>query len=369
MKLVFDSVNYVDDGGEKAAELVLTGGEIVGLAETGRLHVGNARPDHDLVALKSGKVKYRKTAQRIKDWTEALLKNEAVIGNLTFNLDPDKVDFESDEEGHRLIVNAGDFDQRVDSASRTRAIIAAARNPLQTFDLSTRFAVRVGFADAEKEKRLFHVYNQVGQKVNDTVAKYEYQSTAHQRIAKELMRQSPHLGMENVEVQSNTVSASSPKLAAFNTLSQSVETFWSSDPVGETEEKAQAQYLVEFWDELVATRPEFGRLGAADRKAVRGSSVAGTALSIHGVVALADAMYINSVPLTELGKLKSSVIVTEPGKADQLVDYFDYVNPEWTDRGILVLSKDKAGNTRKTLRMSFQTRKAMGDALMDKVCI
>ncbi|WP_194288914.1 MULTISPECIES: DNA sulfur modification protein DndB [unclassified Nocardioides] len=365
MKLTFENVNFVDDGGLLAAELVMTGADIVGLADTGRLVIGNARPDHDIVTLKSGKTRYRKTAVRLKNWTSDLLANEAVIGNLTFNLNPDTTVVDIDEDNHRLVVKDGNFDQNVDSATRTRAIIAAAKNPLQTFDLDTRFAVRVWFATKEEEDKLFHIYNQVGEKVNDTVAKYQYQSTAHQRIAKQLMMTSPHLGMDNTEVQSNTVSANSNKLMAFNTLSQAVEGFWSNDPIDETEEKADAQYLVDFWDELVAARPEFGKLPKEKRGALRGTSVAGTAVSIHGVIALADAMRKANKPLSELSKLKSTVAVPGPGHTTVDVDFFDYDNPTWIDRGILVLSKNKAGETRKTLRMSFQTRKAAGDALIE----
>jgi DNA-sulfur modification-associated len=366
MKMVFENVNYVDDGGIIAAELVMTAADIVGLADTGRLIVGNARPDHDLITLKSGKQRYRKTAQRLKSWTEDLLRNEAVIGNLTFNLNPDTTIVDLDEENHRLSVTSGHFDQKVDSATRTRAIISAAKNPAQTFDLSTRFAVRVWFATTEEEDRLFHMYNQVGEKVNDTVAKFQYQSTAHQRIAKLLMVGSAHLGIDNVEVQSNTVSANSHKLVAFNTLSQAVEAFWSGDPIDEVGEKADAQYLIDFWDELVMVRPEFGRLSKTDRQQVRGSSIAGTALSIHGVLALADAMRTGGTPVTALGALQDQVTINENSQ-ERKVDYFDYDNPLWTSIGVLVLSKDRTGNTRKTLRMSFQTRKALGTALIDKL--
>lgn len=366
MKMVFDNVNYVDDGGIIAAELVMTAADIVGLANTGRLIVGNARPDHDVVTLKSGKQRYRKTAQRLKKWTEDLLRNEAVIGNLTFNLNPETTTVEVDEQNHRLEVAAGNFDQKVDSATRTRAIIAAATNPAQTFDLSTRFAVRVWFATSEEEDRLFHVYNQVGEKVNDTVAKFQYQSTAHQRIAKLLMVGSSHLGLDNVEAQSNTVSANSHKLVAFNTLSQAVESFWSGDPLGEASEKADAQYLIDFWDELVAVRPEFGMLSKAERQQVRGVSVAGTAVSIHGVIGLADAMRVSDAPFTALKALKQTVTIDDDGH-ERDVDFFDYDNPLWTNIGVLVLAKTKSGDTRRTLRMSFQTRRAVRDALIEKI--
>jgi hypothetical protein len=49
------------------------------------------------------------------------------------------------------------------------------------------------------------------------------------------------------------------------------------------------------------------------------------------------------------------------------VDFFDYANPLGSDIGILVNATDRAGNVRKTLRMSFQTRKAMGTALKQRV--
>lgn len=369
MDLTFENVNFVDDGGFQAAELVLTGAEIKGLADTGRLIVGNARPDHDIVVLKSGKERYRRTTQRQKNWTEELLRNQAIIGNLTFNLDPDNTDFEIDEENHMLTVKAGNFDQGVDSATRTRAIIEAAANAAQTFDLSTRFAVRVWMCTEDEERQLFHHYNQVGEKVNDTVAKYQYQSTDHQKIAKLFMLKSDHLGIDNIEVQSNTVSASSSKLMAFNTLSQAIEGFWSNDPVTEAEIEADVDYLVAYWDELVSVRKEFGRLGKTDRRALRGTSVAGTAVSIHGIIALASAMKDGGVPLAELKQLKSSVIVATDGQPDRAVDYFDYDNELWTQIGVLVTSTDKTGALRKTLRMSFQTRKAVGDALKDKLGI
>ena len=363
MDITFEHVNYVDDGGLLAAELVLTAGELVGLVDAHKLLVGNARPDHDIITLKSGKERYRKTTERQKQWTEELLENRAVVGNLTLRLDPDLCDYEIDEEGHRLTLKAGVFDERVDSATRTRAIISAARSAAQTFDLDTRFAVRVWFANEEEADRLFHVYNQRGEKVNDTVAKFTYQSTPHQRIAKALMQQSPHLGIGNVEVQTNTVSANSSKLMAFNTLSQSVESWWSSEPLTEAEEKLDVDYLLDFWNELVVVRPEFGVLPKAERAKLRGSSVAGTAVSIHGVVGLADAMFKTKTPLSELAKLTTPVRVTEAGRADRMVDFFDYDNPLWTQIGVLVSATDAQGNVRKTLRMSFQTRKAAGQAL------
>jgi hypothetical protein len=85
-------------------------------------------------------------------------------------------------------------------------------------------------------------------------------------------------------------------------------------------------------------------------------------VSVHGAIALADAMRTQSVPLSELSKLSSTVTINEDGTERQ-VDFFSYDNPLWITVGVLTLAPDKTGNSRKTLRMSFQSRRAMRDAL------
>lgn len=366
--ITFEHVNPVDDGGHLAAELVLKAGEFVGLVDDGRIKIGNARPDHDIVTLKSGKERYRNTSKRQKEWTDRLLRNEAILGNLTLNLNPDECDYHFDEREHTLEVYEGVFDQGVDSATRSRAVIEAAKSPVQTFDLETRIAFRVTFLTEEQERRFFHHYNQVGEKVNDTVAKFVYQSNPGQAIARELMLASTHLGLDNIEVQRNTVSASSPKIAAFNTLSTAVENSWMHEPIGDVGIKEDAAYLADFWNALVQVRPEFGRLNLAERRDLRNTSVAGTALAIHGVIAVADAFYHSPDPedFSRLSALKSSVIAEVDGK-DEAVDYFSQANPVWTRNGVLVSSVAKDGTVRLNLRSSFQTRKAMADELKAKI--
>jgi hypothetical protein len=114
---------------------------------------------------------------------------------------------------------------------------------------------------------------------------------------------------------------------------------------------------------LVAVRPEFGRLTTERRKQVRGSSIAGTALSVHGLIAAADALYqhgINSALV--LPMLQDPVVVD-----GEEVDYFSYDNPLWLRIGVLALAESKDGTQRKQLRMSFPSRRAIADELKRKL--
>lgn len=142
-----------------------------------------------------------------------------------------------------------------------------------------------------------------------------------------------------------------------------METFWRGEPLTEAEEEAQVKFLVDFWDELVVVRPEFGRLTTERRKQVRGSSIAGAALSVHGLIAAADALYQQQIdPASVLPALNDTVEV------DGLkVDYFSYENPLWLRIGVLALAETRDGSLRKQLRVSFPSRRAIADELKRKL--
>lgn len=82
------------------------------------------------------------------------------------------------------------------------------------------------------------IYNTRGDKVNDSTAKFAYTETKEQELARRLVNGSPHLGQENVEVLANAVSASSSKIAAFNTFSKALETYWKAGPASEADVSA-----------------------------------------------------------------------------------------------------------------------------------
>jgi len=371
----FKNVQVVDDGGHEALQIVATAGEICDMIAAGEIKIGNPRVDHDPIQVGTkGTFRYRRTTTRVKDWAEALLKNEAVLGNLTWNLQPGtELELEEGAEGAlTLHVSGPGFATDIDSASRMRAIEMAMKANPNTMDPSTRFSVRLfDFPEGDESKHLFWRYNQVGEKVSNTVAKATYAGTNHQKLAKEFMLRSMHLGLDNIETKFDTVSKNSPKLVSFGTLSGAIESNWSGDPYDEKALDEQVKFLIDFWDALVAYRPELGRVPLSVRQAGRGVSLAATAVAMHGYIAVADHLYRRgSRDFTLLAALTEKVTMPAKGfrhNAGDVIDMFDYDNPEWQKRGVLVQATDKKGVTKLTTRMSFQTRKAMGDAMLERI--
>jgi hypothetical protein len=371
------NVQVVDDAGHEALQVVVTVDEVVDMLKTGELEIGNPRPDHDLIPVgKKGVLKYRKTAQRVTDWADALLRNEAIFGNLTWNLQPgteyEVVPLDGRTGSFALEVSSGGFATDVDSASRLRAIEMASKANPMTMDLSTRISARVFPVErGPATDKLFWFYNQVGEKVSNTVAKAIYQGNPHQRIAKELFEISPHLGLDNVETKSDVISKNSAKLCAFGTLAGAIEANWSAQPFSEKEEHEQAEFLARFWDALVHYVPDVGKVTLARRQALRGTSLVATALAIHGYIGVADRLYqAGSEDFSVLAALKGSITLPADGlrhKTGETVSWLDYDNPDWLTLGVLVSAVNKAGEPRRNIRMSFQTRKAMTEAMIERV--
>jgi hypothetical protein len=371
----FKNVQVIDDGGREVIQAVMTLKEITDMISTGEVKIGNPRPDHDQLPVgKKGTLRYRKTATRVKDWAEDLLKNQAVLGNLTWNFQPNTT-YELDRGGDgalHLHVDGEGFATDIDSASRMRAIEMAAHATPSTMNPDTRVSVRIYPLEKSQETdKLFWIYNQIGEKVSNTVAKATYQGTNHQKLAKEFMIQSPHLGVDNVETKFDTVSKNSPKLVAFGTLSGAIESNWTADPFDDAAVAEQTGFLTKFWDALVHYRPELGRVPLSVRQAGRGTTLSATAVAMHGYIAVADAFYARGEEdFTRLADLNHRITMPAEGfrhRAGDGIDWLDYDNPEWQRRGVLVQSTDKKGVTKLTLRMSFQTRKAMGDAMLERL--
>ena len=66
----------------------------------------------------------------------------------------------------------------------------------------------------EQAAAVAHAYNQEGDPVNATAAKYRHQDTPAQLLARAIVDTSPHLGAKNIEVFGNSVSKNSPKLSS-----------------------------------------------------------------------------------------------------------------------------------------------------------
>lgn len=365
--VISDHAHIVDDGGMECFEAVITDDRVLDLYNSGVLCVSNPRPDHDPVQLKSGKVRYRNTPQRLQDWTEQLCRNEAILGNLTWNIDPDTAEYDYDPSTGTLRLTAGQI-ETPDSATRTRAIVQAANATPRTMHAGTRFAVRIWLADQERQKEIFHFYNQVGKPVDKTVAKFNFQASREQELARNLMMRSKHLGVENVETKGNRVSASSNKLCAFNTLSQAVEDFWTSHPESDEEIEEQSDFLVRYWDALASVVQDTGIVSLARRKELRpdpktghGGSLVDKALAIHGYIGLADRLWKAEQKQNE--RLDLSAIL------ETLADehFWSYDNPEWIERGVLIKAENNNGQERLQVRNARQSRQALRDALIEKV--
>jgi len=346
LPLTITNVGVVDDAGAEHFECQMTGAYIVDLYRSGLLKLtGNIRPAHNQERLVG------KTKTKVEKWTRELLANNAIIGNISIRLDPTTSESElwyDEETGHQnLTVTTGEFDCAVDSLSRIKSILGAADNPLGSFDPATRFQVRIWMADDATSKKVATIYNTRGDKVNDSTAKFAYSETKEQELARRLVVGSEHLGQDNVEVLSNSVSASSHKLCAFNTISKAIETSWKGGPVTDADVEAQTSWLISAWDSLVNVRPEFGKLSTPARQEQRKESIASTAVAIYGLIGVMSDMYSSHTDPNVAFK------ALEPGEGH---DLFGWSNKVWADAGVVVPTGSDSGAL--TTRNSFQARRA-----------
>ncbi|MDE9363993.1 DNA sulfur modification protein DndB [Luteipulveratus sp. YIM 133132] len=338
------NINLVDDNGGQQIETQMTARFIVDLYRRGLLSLtGNIRPAHQQDRLVG------KTKTKVNKWTTELLDNNAIIGNISVRLDPTKSEHDiwNDPETGltNMTITAGVLDCAVDSLSRIKAILAAADNPLGSFDLDTRFQVRIWLLDDDAAKKVATIYNTRGDKVNDSTAKYAYSETKEQELARRLVNGSEHLGQDNIEVLSNSVSASSHKLAAFNTISKAIETSWKGGPATAADVEAQTSWLISAWDSLVKVRPEFGKLSTPARQEQRKANIASTAVAIYGLIGAMSTMYADHVDPDVAFKALAK-------QGDE--DPFDWDNPAWSDAGVVTPTGTGSLGTRN----SFPARKS-----------
>lgn len=351
------NVNEVDDNGGVHIETQMTAGFLVELHKRGLLtFTGNIRPQHQRTA--AGQMPTGKTGTKIRKWVSELLRNEAVLGNLSVRLDPTKSRYElfTDEETGltTMRITEGVMDCKVDSLSRIKAIWEAAHAPLQTMNLGTRHQVRIWLLDDAEADKVATIYNTRGDKVNDSTAKYAYSETNTQEVARRLVNGSSHLGQLNVEIFSNSVSASSSKLTAYNTISKGMEVNWKGDPTSEADVEAQAAWLIKAWDALVAVRHEFGRMSTPARQEQRKRNIASSAVVIHGIIGALSTMFAERV---------------DPAVAFQALalgpngeDVFGWDNELWTNIGV-VAPVGRAGS--RGTRNGFPQRQSVAIALQD----
>jgi DNA-sulfur modification-associated len=356
-KWVIADVREVDDAGSTHLESVMTAGFIVQAVEDGHITFeNNIRPDWQA----AGK-ELPKTKRKIARWSQEILDGNAALGNLSIRLDPttphELVQQESGQLDLEIEHGSGKAtDTSVDSQSRLAALVRAAKASPVLFNPDQRIAVRVYIADLDKAHEVAAAYNTRGDKVNDSAAKFAHAAQPLEKVAGWLVKDSgnPHLSSDNIEVLSNTVSASSTKLAGFNTLVKALEQEWDTPPVNSTQVERMGEYISACWNKLVAVRPEFGLTTVRDRRHYRDTSVAGTALALYGVMAVIDAGYQKGLSADELEPHLKKL-----GPDDAGEDWLSKTNGTWQSVGVLASSTLKDGSEVLRPRNTFQSRMAI----------
>lgn len=391
--LEFKNVLESSDGGEAVFEIVVTVSEVYDLYDRGFLRIGNARPDHTLVPTRRGE-RFARKSERLKRWTAQLSENKGILGNLTWNADPNVHDVAWDDEERVLRISPKAPSTTVvvttpDSATRHRAIIDAMSASLRTIDPDRLVSIRVWLvnsgekqADSLTEAAVFDSYNQDGKPVNATVARYNYQRDTVEELAKRFVIENGYLGTANVETVQNSVSKSSPKLCAFNTIATGFKDGWSTE-MGEqspTTVDQELAWVSAAWDKLVQVVPILGRLSIAQRQAARQDSVAGSAVLVHAYVRLLDLLRSTEQPLTVLDGLHDLKIMLHKDSdrtyldhnsgqtlpvapAGSVVDFFSFDNPLWKAIGVVSTKPRADGSTTAEVRNAYQTRSAAFKAL------
>jgi len=341
------------DKGEEVYDVVVSARDIARMFTHGLIQIDDEHQRGKNSV--TGKQVYKQ--QKVERWTEQLLKDEHVFGQLTWNFRPEETDATYDPDQEAFVIRSGSA-TLPDSAHRHRSIVNAVESIERgsTFDPNMVFSVRIWRVPASAESEIFYGMNQEGDKADATRSKYLMQRNPGERVARELVRRSDHLTEDNVEVVSNTLSARNPRLAAFNTVSKAIEGAFGEMAV--EDETETLVYLLNFWDRLVSVRPELQLLPLPERQKVRRESLSASALAIHGYFSLAGRMHAAEEPLESLEKL------TAPEGEE---DFMALSNPEWQERGIVVPAERRNGEIGLSVRNALQTRRAMADALADRI--
>lgn len=352
MKTTIEGVLVSHDFGHEVYDVTMNARDIHQMYKHGLLIID---PEHQRGRNSvTGKEVFKK--EKVERWTRQLIDDRAVFGQLTWNFRPEVTkayyDPGKDEGKGAFVIEYGSA-TLPDSAHRHRAIFNAVESVAKgsSFNLETPFSVRIWRVPETVENDIFYGMNQEGDKADASRSKWLSQKNVGQAIAAQVVRSSPHLTEANVETVTNTLSVRNHRLAGFNTFAVAFEEAWKDIP--DADIVAAAAWFTEFWDRLVTVRPELKRMPLPERQATRKASISVSALAIHGYVRLARRFYDDHLELDRLSAL-----------ADD--GYFAMSNPEWQSRGLVVPAVNRAGITVLQVRNSHQTRRAMGDALMEK---
>lgn len=300
---------------------------------------------------------------KLDRWTQQELMGEFHAGQLTWAVRSDtggSVDF--DEATGRLDI-FGDL-VLPDSRQRTYVFVRCEEgkesgNGYESRPVSIRIYPET---DADTRKVIFYDYNQEGDHADESRSKWLAPKGFSQKVARQLVAGNAALTHQNVNTVRNRVTSKDHRLAGFNTFAQAVDAAWGKVLTTEKEVEEVAKYLDEFWTQLVSNLPDLGIVSLNRRKQVREKSLVGNALAIYGYMAVAKELWdkrgadgkVDFAPLAALA-------------ADD--EWFSTDAPHWRANGVMVPQRDRATGKIRGHRISnsFQTRKAMADAMLDRM--
>lgn len=389
--------------------------DIIALYGDGKLLVGNVRPDHEIVGHhKDGSPKYANTSQRIIEWANDLIRGRAVLGNCSWNLNPDFTSFTVDKvQGTKNVftvtVEQGVIDTEIDSATRHRAIVkayldllasGASGEEVERF-LNRLVSIRIYSVqskhggsvdidpDAMTSEEIFATYQNGGRGVNMSTTRYWFQKTAIEKMIRRFIDLTEHLGGDrergNVETLKTSVSRNSWKVVPFNTLVEAAKAFWTitlTDDDGNPDEEkieTEAMWLANWWNELVRVRPELGILAQADRAESRKTLISANAICMpayFNVAAHMRELELDPDAQEQVGDYRrlwrlDERIELRAKSGDKpkgtVIDWFDFNNPLWAKRGVIA-SYGPEGNVRPRISSNtWPTRRAVSAEVMRQI--
>jgi hypothetical protein len=363
METSIKNVVVTRDGGQECWDTTITAREIAKAFKFGLLEVD---PEHQR-GKNSVTGKYMLKEEKVERWARELQEDTAIFGQLTWNFRPAKsnVEFEPDptNDGHGTLVIKDGTASLPDSVHRHHAITRAVESVAagSSFNPDRRFSLRIWRVTEEFENKIFYAMNMEHDKADATRSKWLAQKNESQKIAREIVRRSQHLGETNVETVTNNLSIRNPRLVAFNTISSGFEDAWAD--ISPEEVEKVVEWFLRFWDELVGVLPDLRKLSMSERQRSRKSSLAGWAISIQAYIRLARRFYSENLDLSLLKGLAAPHVEPD-GRSYQ---FFAWDNPLFQRAGIVVPAVSKSGETRLTARNSHQTRRAMAEVLAVKI--
>ncbi|HYM16184.1 MAG TPA: DNA sulfur modification protein DndB [Dehalococcoidia bacterium] len=349
------------DGGNTCYDTVVTAGTVARFIKRGFLRIDD---DHqrgrDTV---TGKPQVDQ--EKIDKWTQDLIDGRAIIGTVMWNFRPEEGStLRYDADGGKLFISGEATIP--DSYHRHMALRAAVESSQRGsgFDTSLPVSVRIWGVSASEENRIFYALNQEGKPADATRAKWLFPKVLAQKLASEFVRQSPHLGHDNVDTVRDRLSQRNPRLAAFGTISRAFEEHFDGVDLHDDNLQANVTYMVSFWNELVKVLPELGRLNLADRQRARSVSLVDSANVINSLIGVGRMMKDSGADMSTLQRLCDVVPTPDGG----VVPFFSRQNPLWLEEGVLVPGEKVVDGKRTlALRNSRQARRATFTAMLRQV--